>query len=243
MSVTYAENEDSGIMGGPMARRTGHFIWLLDCSGSMSVNGKIASLNTAIRDALPEMRTVARANPASQLLVRTVTFSNGARWHGSGATPVESFTWTDVSASERTDMGAAFRLVADEFQSGRMPTRAMRPVLALVSDGQPTDDWRAALRAIDGSDWGRKAVRVAIAIGSDADKGMMQEFLADPEQPVLEARNGKQLAAAIRWASTVAVATASIPRVQQDPPSRPSMPPPRSQAQQPVFNILDTDTF
>ena len=36
--------------GGELATRPLHFIWIADCSGSMSVDGKIQALNTAIRD-------------------------------------------------------------------------------------------------------------------------------------------------------------------------------------------------
>ncbi|GAA1986712.1 vWA domain-containing protein [Catenulispora subtropica] len=202
--------EEMDIPGGPMTKRSVNFYWLLDCSGSMSVNGKMAALNTAIREAVPELRSVAQGYPAAQLLIRTVRFSERADWHGPGATAIETYVWNDlVAAGGSTAMGSAFKLVADEFQSPTMPSRAMRPVLVLVSDGQPTDDWRSGLRAIEATDWGRKAVRVAVAIGDDADRQMMQEFVNDPELPVLRAQNGKQIAAAIRWASTNALNMAS----------------------------------
>ena len=50
------------LLGGSMSGRPLHFIWIADCSGSMS-GDKIQSLNTAIREAIPEMRKVALANP------------------------------------------------------------------------------------------------------------------------------------------------------------------------------------
>ena len=50
------------IPGGKMAARPLHFIWIADCSGSMS-GKKIQSLNTAIRNAIPEMKSVAQSNP------------------------------------------------------------------------------------------------------------------------------------------------------------------------------------
>jgi uncharacterized protein YegL len=84
-------------------------------------------------------------------------------------------------------------------------------VLALVSDGQPTDEWRAGLKALDATPWGKRAVRVAIAIGDDADRAVLKEFLANPELEPLDANSPKALAAAIRWASTVAVKAASTP--------------------------------
>ncbi|MDT0345286.1 vWA domain-containing protein [Streptomyces litchfieldiae] len=196
-----------------MANRPLHFIWLLDCSGSMGVNGKITQLNYAIREAIPEMRKAAEDNPGAELLVRAITFSAGATWHLAAPTPVRDFDWDDVYATSTTDLGAALRLVSEALKTPPMPGRALRPVLALVSDGLPTDDWRSGLRAVDATPWGKRAVRVAIGIGEDADKAMLKEFLANPEQEPLRVKNPKQLVAAIRWASTVAVATASTPVV------------------------------
>nr|WP_234364885.1 tellurium resistance protein [Streptomyces himastatinicus] len=200
----------SDIPGGPMANRPVHFIWLLDCSYSMQ-GEKIARLNYAIREAIPEMRSVAHDNPAAQLLLRTLTFSTTAQWHHKNPVPVDDFTWQDVQVDGMTNLGEALDLVSRELQTPPMPQRALKPVLALVSDGVPTDDWKAGLKAIDATPWGRKAVRVAIAIGEDADRNVLQEFLGNPELRPLDANSPKQLAAAIRWASTAAVKAASQP--------------------------------
>ncbi|WRZ56361.1 tellurium resistance protein [Streptomyces sp. NBC_01310] len=200
----------SDIPGGPMANRPVHFIWLLDCSYSMQ-GEKIGQLNYAIREAVPEMRAVAQDNPAAQLLLRTMTFSTTARWHHQDPVPVEQFTWQDVQVDGMTNLGEALQLAARELDTPPMPQRALKPVLALVSDGVPTDDWKAGLRAVDATPWGRKAVRVAIAIGADADRTVLQEFLGNPELQPLDANSPKQLAAAIRWASTAAVKAASQP--------------------------------
>ncbi|MFC7791200.1 vWA domain-containing protein [Streptomyces cinereoruber] len=193
-----------------MANRPVHFIWLLDCSYSM-LGEKIGQLNYAIREAIPEMRSVAHDNPAAQLLLRTITFSTTARWHHKDPVAVDDFTWQDVQPDGTTNLGEALHLVAGELRTPPMPERALKPVIALVSDGVPTDDWRAGLKAIDATPWGRKAVRVAIAIGTDADRSVLQEFLANPELRPLDANSPKQLAAAIRWASTAAVKAASQP--------------------------------
>ncbi|MFJ8662046.1 tellurium resistance protein [Streptomyces sp. NPDC093795] len=201
-----------------MANRPVHFIWLLDCSYSM-LGEKIGQLNYAIREAIPEMRSVAHDNPAAQLLLRTITFSTTARWHHKDPVAVDDFTWQDVQPDGTTNLGEALHLVAGELRTPPMPERALKPVIALVSDGVPTDDWRAGLKAIEATPWGRKAVRVAIAIGSDADRSVLQEFLANPELRPLDANSPKQLAAAIRWASTAAVKAASQPVAGSNDPT------------------------
>ncbi|MCX4392946.1 MULTISPECIES: tellurium resistance protein [unclassified Streptomyces] len=193
-----------------MANRPVHFIWLLDCSYSMQ-GEKIGQLNYAIREAIPEMRSVAHDNPAAQLLLRTLTFSTDARWLHQAPVPVDDFTWQNVQVDGMTNLGEALEVVSLELRTPPMPQRALKPVLALVSDGVPTDDWKAGLKTLDATPWGRKAVRVAIAIGADADRGVLQEFLGNPELQPLDANSPKQLAAAIRWASTAAVKAASQP--------------------------------
>ncbi|HKC63358.1 MAG TPA: hypothetical protein VKB86_06960, partial [Pyrinomonadaceae bacterium] len=93
--------------GGELATRPLHFIWMADCSGSMDVDGKIQSLNTAIKEAIPNMQSVADENPNAQVLVRAIKFSSGAQWHVSQPTEIADFRWEDLTAEGVTDMGKA----------------------------------------------------------------------------------------------------------------------------------------
>jgi len=200
--------------GGEFASRPLHFIWIADCSGSMGARGKIQALNNAIREAIPHMREVADKNPQARILVRAISFSSGARWHISKETPVEDFKWRDLSAGGVTDMGKAFSMVADQLKIPPMTDRALPPVLVLISDGQPTDDWRGGLQKIRDLPWGKKAVRVAIAIGDDAEDDMLEAFIDNPELPPLRANNPEALTGYIRWVSTAVVDATSSPASQ-----------------------------
>jgi uncharacterized protein YegL len=175
---------------------------------------KIQSLNTAIREAVPEMRQVAANNPNAQVLVRAVKFSSGAQWHIATPTPLENFQWVDLNTSGVTDMGKAFMLVADQLKVPPMDQRGLPPVLVLVSDGYPTDDVNRGLNAIMTEPWGKKAVRLAIGIGGDADYNMLQKFIGNPEIKACHATNPDALAQYIKWASTAAVQASSAPHAQ-----------------------------
>ena len=153
--------------GGELATRPLHFVWIADSSGSMETDGKIQALNYAIRNAIPDMRKVADENPNAQVLVRAIKFSNGAQWHVSQPTDVADFEWTDLKAGGVTDMGKALSMVADQLKIPPMTDRALPPVLVLISDGQPTDNFESGLEALMDQAWGKKAVRIAIAIGAD----------------------------------------------------------------------------
>ena len=132
-----------------LARRPLHFIYLCDCSGSMR-GQKMQSLNQAIRQTLPAMAEVASDNPEAQLLVRAVRFSDRAEWHIAQPTPVEELqhAWQDLEAYGLTSMGEAMTLVAEVLRTPPMEQRALPPVLVLISDGAPTDDYYAGLQKL-----------------------------------------------------------------------------------------------
>jgi uncharacterized protein YegL len=175
---------------------------------------KIQSLNFAIREAIPEMRKVADENPNAHVLVRAIKFSNGAQWVIAQPTPVADFKWTDLTTDSVTDMGKALTMVADQLKIPPMEDRALPPVLVLVSDGQPTDDFNAGLKALMKEPWGKKAVRISIAIGSDADEDVLHKFIGHQELKVLKANNPEQLVKFIKWSSTMVLKAASAPASQ-----------------------------
>jgi uncharacterized protein YegL len=202
--------------GGALAHRPLHFLFMADCSGSMEIDGKIQSLNQAIREAIPHMRKVADENPYAQVLVRSIKFSNGAQWHVAQPTPVAEFTWTDLSAGGVTDLGKALRMVAEEMKIPPMPSRALPPVLVLISDGEPTDDWGTGLRALMEQPWGKKAVRIAVAIGKDARLEVLQKFIGHNELKPLQANNPEALVNHIKWASTAVLKSVTDPASQTE---------------------------
>ena len=200
--------------GGELATRPLHFIWITDCSGSMSIDGKIQALNNAIREALPHMQSVADENPNAEVLVRVLKFSTGAQWHVSQPTPVADFKWQDVQTDGVTDLGRALTMLAEQLRIPPMTDRALPPVLVLISDGQPTDDFAKGLQTLLDEPWGKKAVRIAIAIGEDADTEVLQKFIGHPELKPLQANNPEALIRSIKWVSTAVLKSASSPASQ-----------------------------
>lgn len=178
------------------------------------LGSKIQSLNFAIKEAIKPMQDTAGDNPHAQVLVRAVTFANGARWHLATPTPVANFQWTDVQASGLTDMGKALALVAEQLKIPPMSDRALPPVLVLISDGQPTDDFGSGLKKLMAEPWAQRAVRLAIAVGRDADKSVLSKFIGHSELQPLQADNSSALVDYIRWASTAVLKSASSPATQ-----------------------------
>jgi uncharacterized protein YegL len=142
--------------GGEYAGRPLHVIWLLDCSGSMAISGKIEALNNAIREVIPAMRKAAEGNPEVQFYVRVIRFSTGATWHIAEPTLLNDFKWVDLHAEGETDLGQAFALLTEEMSNMPPEARMLPPQIVLISDGKPTDDWKGALQALLNVPWGRR---------------------------------------------------------------------------------------
>jgi uncharacterized protein YegL len=198
----------SGRPGAQLARRPLHFFVLADCSGSMASGGKMAALNTAIREVLPHLADTSANNPHAEVMIRAIRFSTGASWHVAEPTSPEQLDWEDLSTGGYTDLGSAIELLCSVLTVPPMETRALPPAIVLVSDGMPTDDFERALKQLLELPWGARSVRMAVAIGHDAALDTLSEFIADPNLEPVTASNPEQLVLALRWAS-VAVARAA----------------------------------
>jgi uncharacterized protein YegL len=168
----------------------------------MAQDGKIESLNFALREMIPNLRDVADANPTAEIMVRVLTFSTGARWHVRTPCPISEFRWRDLTAGGQRDMGLALSMVSERLKAPEMPQRGLPPLLVLISDGSPTDDFDAGLKSLLDEPWGRKAVRVGIAIGANADLNVLQKFIGNPSIRPLQANSPESIIRQLRFAST-----------------------------------------
>ena len=167
-------------------------IVLADTSGSMGENGKIEALNAALKDMFSTFSKESRLR--AEIQVSVITFGGEAQVHLPlvAATSVAGFA--ELAAEGVTPMGAAFELARQllEDKDG-IPSRAYRPVLILLSDGQPTDDWEVPFNALCESERAQKASRLVMAIGPDADEAMLRDFANDAEAPVFKAHNARDI--------------------------------------------------
>jgi uncharacterized protein YegL len=209
--------DDDGRLGGAIARRPLHLIWLLDVSGSMAADGKMQALNVAVREAAPHLEEAARTNPGAQLLVRALAFGSSVHWVIPEPTPIEQFKWRDLHAEPRglTELGSALRELSVQMKALAEDGRGFAPAIVLVSDGQPTDtvtpSFRAGMEELRAEPWGEKAIRLAVAIGRDTDLGALRQFIGRGELEPFRADSPEQLADTLRFVSTIAVRAASTP--------------------------------
>lgn len=168
-------------------------IVLADASGSMIENGKIAALNQALKDMIQTFATESRVN--AEIQVGLIIFGGAdARIHLPLAPAHQIVNVTPIAGTGRTPLGQAFDLARDLLENRDLiPSRAYRPVLILVSDGLPTDDWERPLQALQASERAQKATRFAMAIGDDANESMLNQFANDREAPLFKAHEARDI--------------------------------------------------
>ncbi len=162
---------------------------LVDVSGSMSINGNIGKVNSAIEEMIPLLADVSNTNADAEIRIAVLAFSSGCVWvtHDAsgqeGPESLESFFWNDMEAGGLTDMGAAFielesRLSRSSFL--KSSTGAYAPVLILLSDGEPTDNWEAGLEKLRHNNWYKCATKIAIAV-DNGDTSVLTAFTGTTE--------------------------------------------------------------
>ena len=189
-------------------RRTMTLFFLIDTSGSMSGN-KIGAVNDAIVNVLPMLEDISSSNPDAEIKVAAMEFSNGTKWLYNEPKSVEDFKWIDVQAGGLTSLGeACLELNSKLSRSGYMKSASgsYAPAIILLSDGGPTDNFDGGLQTIQGNNWFKNAIRIAIAIGDDADLDVLARFTGTSEA-VIKVQNIDALKQIIR---IVAVTSSQI---------------------------------
>lgn len=165
-------------------RRTMTLFFLIDTSGSMEGN-KIGAVNDAVVNVLPMLNAISETNPDAEIKVAALEFSNGVNWLYDEPKLAKDFIWQDVAASGLTSLGAACSELASKLsRSGgfmQSASGSFAPAIILLSDGGPTDDYNTGLAKLKANNWFKSAIKIAIAIGDDADKDVLKDFTGSSE--------------------------------------------------------------
>lgn len=161
---------------------------IIDRSGSMSSHGNIGKVNDAMKEVAPQLATIENDNEV-EILMAPISFANGAQWFGlnSENKPVRpaDFSWKDLVASGGTDLGAAYNLLHSKLtrteNGGWMEGRkGLRPIILLITDGEPTDEWKAPLAKLGKRGWFKVASKFAIAV-EGANMDVLEAFTGNKE--------------------------------------------------------------
>ncbi|MFZ4767747.1 MAG: vWA domain-containing protein [Roseimicrobium sp.] len=177
---------------------------VLDCSGSMS-GERIQQVKNGVQMLVSALRQDPQALETAFLSV--ITFDSSAH-EAVPLTDLPSFQAPNITATGTTAMGEALSLVADcarrDVKTASATQKAdWRPMVFLMTDGTPTDDFQKGLARFKQEKWG-----AVVACGVDsADVGLLKQ-IAGEAVVTLSTTDAKALEAFFKWV-TASISTSS----------------------------------
>jgi uncharacterized protein YegL len=189
--------DDDPLNATGVSRKSLVIFFLIDTSGSMK-GTKMGELNTAMEELIPEIRSIGEAD--TDVKIAVLTFSTNFAWMYPEPISIEEFEWSRLSSNGITNMGAAFeelaiRLSRNSFLNS--PSLSFAPVIFLMTDGYPSDDYKKGLQKLQENSWYRHGLKTALGIGKEANDDMLAEFTGTSDT-VVHAYSGGQLAQLIK---------------------------------------------
>lgn len=190
-------DDDDPLSATSVSKKSLVIFFLIDTSGSMK-GTKMGELNTVMEELIPEIRRVGEAD--TDVKVAVLTFANSVMWMYSEPVSIEDFEWTRLRADGVTSMGEAFRELSIRMSRNSFlssPSLSFAPVIFLMTDGYPSDDYKSGLEALQKNSWYKFGLKAALGIGKEANDDMLAEFTGTKDT-VVHAYSGGQLAQMIK---------------------------------------------
>jgi uncharacterized protein YegL len=155
-------------------------VLVLDCSGSMQEESKIHLLNEGLKTLAAELKNDPIAARCGRVLVISFGGENNVEVMGDW-TDAMDFVPPSLVAGGLTPLGAAMRCALDEIEAQKTQMRGAgvsykRPIVLLLSDGEPTDEWQQVAAECKGAETARKVNIMPVGIGDQANKEVLAAF-------------------------------------------------------------------
>lgn len=196
-----------------MARRLPVYL-LLDCSGSMS-GEPIEAVRQGVSALINDLRDDPQAIETAYISI--ITFASSAQ-QVCPLTELMAFNIPDFQAGGTTAMGEALRLLKTCVENEVAKTTETqkgdwKPLIFIMTDGQPTDSWEQAADDIKKSKPGNI---IACAAGSGADAQMLKRVTEIVVQ--LNTLQPKELQAFFKWVTASIKTTSASISANNDAP-------------------------
>ncbi len=196
-------DDDDPLGATAVSKKSLVIFFLIDTSGSMR-GKKMGELNTVMEELIPEIRRVGEAD--TDVKIAVLTFSTGVKWMYSEPISIEDFEWARLEASGVTSMGEAFEELSARMSRSSFlnsPSLSFAPVIFLMTDGYPSDDYKKGLESLKSNSWYKFGLKAALGIGNEANDDMLAEFTGSKDT-VVHAYSGNQLAQMIKIVAVTA---------------------------------------
>jgi len=150
---------------------------LLDVSGSMA-GAAIQAVEQGVQ--LLHNELLAQPQAVEMVNLSVITFASSAN-QVVPLTPITNFTPPPLSAGGMTAMGDAFRTLGQALDSEIVPNSPtkkgdFKPLVFLLTDGEPTDNWEAELNALQGRAEKKPGTMIALGCGDGVNTTTLQQI-------------------------------------------------------------------
>jgi uncharacterized protein YegL len=196
---------------------------LLDTSGSM-MGEPIESVKNGVQTMVSALRQDPYALETAYLSI--ITFNSSAN-QLVPLTELTSFQTPQLDASGTTSFGAALSLIASVAQTEVKKTTAeakgdWKPIVFIMTDGMPTDDWQKGLADFQKQKWG---MVVACAAGQAVDTNILKQITEVVVQ--LDTADSASFKAFFKWVSaSISTSSAKIEEGGNEVGGLSELPPP-----------------
>ena len=196
---------------------------LLDTSGSMS-GEPIEAVKNGVQILVSTLRQDPYALETAFLSV--ITFDTSAK-QIVPLTELAAFQVPTISATGTTALGDALALLADRIDAEVSKTTAevkgdWKPLVFIMTDGSPTDDWKKGLSRLQKT---RTGIVVACAAGQGADTSVLKQITEVVVQ--LDTADSSTIKAFFKWVSaSVSTGSQKVDSGQKEVAGLNDLPPP-----------------
>jgi uncharacterized protein YegL len=197
---------------------------LLDTSGSMA-GEPVEQVKNGVQMLVSGLRQDPYALETAWLSV--ITFDAAAK-EATRLTELTAFQPPNLQASGGTALGQGLSLLADCAKRDVVKTTAARkgdwrPMVFIMTDGHPTDDWQKGLARFKQEKWG---VVVGCAVGG-ADTGVLKQIAGEESVVKLDTSDSASIRAFFKWVTaSVSASSKSVEGAGKEVSGLGELPPP-----------------
>lgn len=160
-----------------------NIIFIVDASESMQ-GAKIGTVNSAIEELVPELIDISESNQDVDLYVNALKISDSVRWLFKDMCRGETFKWHDIHAGGARNIGLSLQEIDRKLCYGEFFDESrnyFKPIIFFLTDGSSEDDYKEPLNSLKKNRFFTEAIKVGVAIGSEADREFLTQFTASED--------------------------------------------------------------
>lgn len=155
-----------------------NIIFIIDSSKSMQ-GAKIGTVNSAIEELVPELIDISTASSDVSIYVNALKIGDSVRWLFKDMCKGETFRWHNIHAGGNRNIGQSLRELDRKLRYGKFfndSKKYFKPIVFFLTDGVSEDNYRESLNLLKKNNLFNEAIKVGVAIGSEADQDFLMEF-------------------------------------------------------------------